>query len=214
MGHILDTANGLDVVSAARKLIFLVPSGPVVAFPEGAAISEYGQNNGSPVIAVCNRTDTSKGPNGTWQGADFQNGVVIVNEVPEKLALRALGIIEQERRAFPTSEDTRSKVPGLIGVLDFLADNGCGDQYTTSKDFVKSKLSPAGAMLDDFTGIVKRDDRDVCRIVRDAEGVIWVQLPKGEPRHIEADILLRTYVQADGSPINLADIPEVKQAAA
>jgi hypothetical protein len=210
----IDTTNGLAVVSAARKLILLVPAGPVVAFPEGAAISEYGQNNTTPVITVCNRTDTSKGPNGTWQGADSENGVIIINEVPEELALRALGMIETARNAFPTTDDSRSKVTALLEVLDFLADNGCGDQYTTSKDFVKSKLSPAGAMLDAFTGIVKRDDRDVCRIVRDAEGVIWVQLPKGEPRHIEADILLRTYVQADGRPINLADIPEVKQAAA
>ena len=86
--------NALPVVSAARKLILAVPAGPVVAFPEGANLSKYGQNNEAPVIVVCNRTDTSMGPEGTWQGADADNGIIIVNEVSADAANAVLNLLE------------------------------------------------------------------------------------------------------------------------
>jgi hypothetical protein len=189
----------LNVVSSARKLILSVPAGLRASFPAGAAISPYGQNNEAPAVVVCNRTDTSQGPDGTWQGADGVNGVIIVNEVPQHLAEQALDIYDSLHEPYYTIDKA----------IAFLEANGCGDIYTTSKEFVRTKLTPAGRMVETYTGIVKRDDRDVCTMWRDPAGVYWVQLPKGEPRHIEADIILRTYVQADGSPIDLTAIPVV-----
>lgn len=188
--------GGLKVVSQARKLIVKVPQGPVVSFPEGALISPYGQNNDSAVIVVHNRVDKSMGEGGTWQGADSVNGVVILNGVPEAVALEVLALYE----ANPTIE-------GLNALLVRAAELGCVDQYTTKTSFVDSKLSPAGKMLDQYTGIVKRDDRDICLVVRDSAGTIWRKLGE-DVKHIDTEaILVRDYVNADGSQIDPAKIP-------
>lgn len=186
--------NGLKVVSAARKLIALVPATTRVAqFPEGCVISEYGQNNAAPVITVQNRTDGAAG-GGSYQGADAEAGVIIMNEVPEATALELLGIYD-------------GTIEGLDRMVARAYELGCGDIYTTKKSFVETKLTPAGKMVNQYTGIVKRDDRDVCTVYKDGAGVYQIVIK--EPRQIELDILLRTYVCADGSPIDPAAIPTV-----
>ena len=183
------TINGLKVTSSASKVIFAVPPSDTLAvFPADGKISEYGQNNAAPAIVVQNKTD-----GGSWQGADGQQGVVIMNEVPGDFAEVLLDMYD-----------------GSLGSLELIckyaADHGYGDQYTTKRSFVDTKLSPAGRMKDSYTGIVKRDDRDVCIVFRDSEDVLQIVV-KGEPRRIEPDILLRTYKCADGSPISLDAVP-------
>lgn len=197
--------NATTVFSAARKLIIEVPPGSPVAFPQGAVLSSYGQNNGSPTIVVCNRTDTSKGatPNGTWQGADSENGVIIINEVPAEIAEMALTIFDENGRG----------MTALEMALNYLDENGKGDQYTTDRKFVAEHLSPAGRMLDSCTGIVKRDKRDGVLLVQDENGTMWMKLSNGDVRHIEPDILIRTYVNGDGSSIDLTQVPRAKAAA-
>ncbi|MBT3397838.1 hypothetical protein HOA55_02775 [archaeon] len=187
--------KGLKIVSATRKLIFKVPaSDVVVAFEQDMEVSGYGQNNDRPVILVLNETDGDG--DGTWQGADGEKGVVILNEVPGEIAEALLDMME-----------TPPTVDNLDDILIAAGEQGCGDQYTADTDFVDDHLSPAGRMVDDYTGIVKRDEKDVVLAIRDKEGVIRIKLPNGDERHIEEDILLRTYRGADGSPIDLSDIP-------
>lgn len=98
---------------------------------------------------------------------------------------------------------------GLYAALYFLAASGCGDQYTTNAKFVESKLSPAGRMLDNGSGLVKRDDRDLVPVWQ-KDGEFFVSHGDGE-RKIEADILLRTYRNSDGSEIKLDEVPESRQ---
>lgn len=185
------TINGLKVTSAARKVIFEVPQSDTLAvFPADAKISEYGQNNSQPVIVVQNRTD-----GGSWQGADGNDGVIIMNEVPGDFAEVLLSMYD-------------GTIESLKRICAYAADHGYGDQYTTKKSFVDTKLSPAGKMVGKYTGIVKRDDRDVCILYRDNAGILQVMV-KGEPRRIEDDIVLRTYKCADGSEIDLNAVPTV-----
>jgi hypothetical protein len=192
----LNFAAGLKVVSSARKLIFRVPQGPVVTFPEGAAVSEYGQNNAEPVIVVLNRTDKSMGEAGTYQGADAENGIVIMNNVPEAVALELLSMFE-----------TDGSIDCLNAVVRRADELGCHDIYTTKVGFVDTKLTPAGKMIGAYTGIVKRDDRDVCVVVRDDSGVIQRKLGD-KVNHIDTDeILVRDYVMEDGSKIDASSIP-------
>jgi hypothetical protein len=184
------TTNGLKVVSAARKLILAVPATDrIVAFPQGATISEYGQNNDAPAIVVQNLTDPSQ----PWQGADSENGIVIMNEVSEANAELLLDMVD-------------GTIMGLDAIITKARELGIGDVYTTTRSFVEAKLTPAGRMINPFTGVVKRDDRDVCNVYRDAEGVLQIVV-NDEPRRIEPDILLRTYRNADGSEIDLTDVP-------
>lgn len=149
-------------------------------------------NNDTPSIVVLNATEEQP----SWQGVDHESGVVIVNEVPEEAALHALEIFE-------SGGQTNS---ALNDALTYLAENGYGDQYTCGLGFVESKLTPAGRMLSPFTGIVKRDDRDLTPVWH--EGWIFYTAPNGEARIIEPDILARTYRNADGSELDLETVPE------
>lgn len=184
----------MQIVSSSRKLILLPEAGaPTVNFPAGAELSEYGANNMTPSIIVLN--GSAKTP--TWQGVDHETGVVIVNEVPEELAHAALDIIE-------AGGETNDAI--RLG-LYFLAIHSCRDQYTTPRAFVANNLSPAGRMLGELTGIVKRDARDQFKVWK--EGGVYYVYTDGQ-REIEPDILVRTYRNPDGSLIDLDQVPEGK----
>ena len=192
-------ASGFGVVSQARKLVFRVPpaeAAHTTTFPEGANVSAYGQNNENPAIVVFNATDIKQDPHGSWQGADAKTGVVIVNEVQGSVAEDAL---QRLGKGYA--------IAALVEELKRLASLGYRDQYTTSTQFAESKLSPAGTMLDRFTGIVKRDDHDIAHVAK--RGRIVFIVADGDIRHIEPDILERTYVMADGAAIDLRSIPKV-----
>ncbi len=181
----------MKVVSSARKLRFRPAAGaPVVAFPEGANISNYGVNNNTPTIVVCNGTENPP----SWQGVDHESGVVLVNLVPEDIANEALDIFAEDET-----------IESLNDALNFLVEQGCKDQYTSPNEF-QPKLSPAGRMLDEWNGIVKRDDRDLIEIWRTGDD-IYVTHEK-QPKLMHPDILLQTYRNVDGSQIDLASIPE------
>jgi len=179
----MSNTNTIPVISSAQKLILKVQEGPILPFPDGSTISKYGANNEAPQIVVFNGTDPS------WQGA-AAGDYVIINEVPTDVAKDAL-IIYADGQTNETLQEA----------LDFLVEKGYVDQYTTDQDFVDSKLSAAGPILRNGSGIVKRDDRDVVDAWCE-DGVYYVA-PNGEARRIEPDILQRTYRNVDGSEIDL-----------
>jgi hypothetical protein len=180
-------SNILKVVSDARKLTFKVhPVDVAPVFPSGANISSYGQNNVNPAIVVQNVSD-----GGTWQGADAIDGIVIINEVPEVHADLLLDAFNGHN---------------LADVIKQANELGYGDIYTTSVGFFHSYFSPAGRMLDAYTGVVKRDARDICSVYQDSDGIYQIVVGANSPKRIEPDILLRTYRLPDGSPIDLKDI--------
>ena len=176
----------VKVVSDSRKLLFKVSDGPTVCFPDGVTPNEWGANNEEPKIVVYNATD------GTWQGAGAGD-YVIVNEVPGEISGKALEIYE-----------CSGGNQGILAALYYLNAEGCNDQYTTTQEFVDSKLSPAGKVLQDASGIYKRDDRDIVEAWKDEKGKYWVT-PDGEARLIQEDILLRTYKHLDGSSLSKED---------
>lgn len=183
----------MKIISAARKLILRPQEGaPVVSFPTGARLGKYGNDNETPTIVVRNGTEADP----SWQGTRFESGVVIVNEVPEDIADVALDIVEQGGGSNPSA----------LTALYYLLTQGCVDQYTTSLKFVDEKLSPAGRQIGQYTGVVKRDDRDQIPVWKQ-DGKFYISHGY-EPRVIEEDILLRTYRNVDGSQIDLAAIPE------
>lgn len=190
------TMNTIMVVSASRKLLLEVGSdGQTASFPEGVAISSYGANNTAPMIVVHNATDKKQNPEGTWQGAaagDF----IVVNEVPEIVALDAINMLDGSNESIKRA-------------LVFLAENGYADQYTCSAKDYATLFTPAGLMKG-RSGIMKRDNRDLVPIYRDKGGVLRIKL-NGEMRHIEPNILLRTYRMPDGSKIALKAIPTEKK---
>ena len=191
--HKLGEVAMKHVVSSSRKLIIQpAADAPIVIPPEGMTMSKYGANNEAPSVIVVNETETPV----SWQGVDHATGVVIVNEVPEDLAHQALDIVESGGQCQQAVRDA----------LDFLAKNGCVDQYTTKLDFVNTKLSPAGRMLDAYTGIVKRDDRDLTPLWREDE-ILYVA-HSGGARVIQSEILLRTYRNPDGTSIVLGEISD------
>lgn len=179
----------MKIVSSARKLILKPENGaPVVKFPSNAKVSEYGANNNTPTVVVFNGTNPS------WQGVNF-DGYVIVNEVPEGIALNALEIYEQGGCTNIS----------LVQALYYLMTCGCVDQYTTGDDFVGKKLSSAGRRLPNGSGIVKRDDRDLVDVWQE-DNKFFVKVVDGA-RVIESDILCRTYRNENGDEINLAEVP-------
>jgi len=175
----------VQVVSDARKLLFKVSDGQTVCFPGGVTSNEWGANNSEPKVTVYNNTD------GTWQGAGAED-YVIVNEVAGEIAEEALKIYE-----------CIGGNQGVLAALYYLNTEGCNDQYTTPQDFVDNKLSQAGKVLQDGSGIYKRDDHDIVEAWKDENGKYWVT--PDEPREIEENILLRTYKHTDGSPLKVED---------
>ena len=180
----------INVITNARKLIFRVPEGPKVSFPAGAEISSYGQNNNDPVIVVQNMTD-----GGSWQGADAEQGIIIINEIPDDAAEVLLDLYD-------------GTIKVLHQVVALAAEWGYNDQYTTRTSWVDKHLSPAGRMDGEYTGIVKRDERDLCPVWQTEDGIFMIINGGSETGHrIESDILARTYRMPDGSQIDLEAIP-------
>lgn len=186
-----DMEAGMSATSTATKLVLAAKPGPVVAFPEGAKLSGYGQNDENPVVVVYNGTD------GTWQGADAENGVVIMNNVKGELAERLLDMAE-----------SGSPLSAIIATAE---EAGQVDNYTTDYAFVDEHLSPVDPerMIGDYTGRVVRLARDTATVAR--RGDVFYVAPPGSDgsRVIQPEILVRDYIKVDGSSINLEDVPEV-----
>ena len=189
--------NKVKVVSNARKLIFRPAQGvPIVSFPEGAVISSYGAGNDAPTVVVQNCTCKDK----SWQGVSHETGSVIVNNVPAVVAIPILQKYAQDGQT----------IEALRAALSELANYGYDDQYTAPFNFMDNKLSPAGLMIDQYTGIVKRDDKDLVDCWR--EGDTYYVTPNGKPRVIDACILVRDYRMSDGKHIYLENIQEIAPA--
>jgi hypothetical protein len=185
--------NALGVISSAVKLIMRPDAGrPVLPAPEGVNVSPYSADKETPTTWVINMTETPP----SCQGVSHETGSVIVNGVPHAVA-EAMTVVR--------------KVHGVDNTLQVLSLLGYSDQYTTNLKFIADKLSAAGTMLDPCTGVVKRDDKDIVPVWREADGRIYVVNNK-VPHLIQPDILARDYRTADGGPIDLASIPLAERA--
>lgn len=183
--------SNMMIVSSARKLVFRPEQGaPQVSFPEGVPVNGYGVNNQTPSVIVRNGTENPA----TYQGVCHDTGCVILNRVPEDVALAALQIFNEGGRTNAA----------LNAALDYLTAAGCVDQYTTTIEFVENRLSPAGVMLDRHNGVVKRDDRDMTPVWKEGDKIY---VHTDAVRDIEPSILLETYRMPDGSEIDLESIP-------
>jgi hypothetical protein len=176
----------MKVISNAQKIVLGVPeqeNAAPAAFPEGANVSSYGQDNDTPIIVVCNQTETPP----SWQGANAE-GYVIINAVPFELAEPLLGVLGPEY----TLEQLRS-------LARLLSNLGYSDQYTTSS---LKLFTPAGVNFRTRGGFMKRDDRDVCEVTLNDGGSLGIIHPgSDEPKLIQPDILIRDYRLSDGGPI-------------
>jgi hypothetical protein len=194
----IQVTSPLPVVSGARKLVFPVPNGPVIGFPNGAVVSKSGQNNMSPVIVVRNATD-----GGSWQGAD-SDGFVIMNAVkslPAHVLLTVYWILY-----LLCVVRSMWRPQALMLVCQLAHWMGYGDQYTGKPKFVRDNLSSAGR-VDKLTGagMFKRDARDVFSMAW-VDGVLSINHGNGW-RRIEPEIALRDYRHVDGLRIDLDDVP-------
>lgn len=178
----------LPVITNARKLIIQVPqSDKVVTFPKDAVISPHGQNNANPTVVVFNATDEG----GTWQGADSQNGIVIINAVTELDAEVLLNGYDET-------------MEGLGKLIAKAVKFGYRDMYTTSVPWARTKLTPAGKRISTYTGLVMRSDKDITYVYWDNDRIM---VQSDLPRAIEPEILQRDYRNLDGSQISLSQIP-------
>ena len=181
----------LKVISGARKLVLKVPQTEEVAkFPLDAEISEYSQhlqNNTNPAIVVYNSTDDK------WQGADWQTGLVVINSVKENDAKTILRFYD-------------GTLLGLELAIAEAVNLGYTDQYTSYEAFYDKHFSLAGLETGfPYTNFVKRDERDICDVWYDEDGLLRIKVDF--VRDITPEKLLETYVNLDGTQINLASIP-------
>lgn len=181
--------NTLSVISSAMKLILQPEPGRKICNPPAdIKVSDYGAANDTATVWVTNMTETPL----SCQGVSHEAGSVIVNGVPQAIAEGVVAMYQSH---------------GLDKAIDVLVLLGYTDQYTTKRQFIRDNLSPAGKMVDEFTGVVKRDARDVKVVWRESDGNYYV-LNNQKPHLIVPDILVRDYRLTDGSQIDLDMVPE------
>lgn len=180
--------NAMGAISSVLKIIMRPEAGrQQVQSPDGVAISSYGAGNSSATVWVTNLTETPP----TCQGVCHDTGSVIVNSVPQVIAEAAIYVFETK---------------GLDAAVAMLSHLGYMDQYTTNFSFIDKKLSPAGTVVDAYSGVVKRHDRDIMPVWREADGAHYV-LNNQVPHLIQLGILLRDYRNSDGSQIKPDQVP-------
>ncbi len=230
----VDFSGARPVISAAQKFVV-----PVAAFADadplvyphgtdkaGQPISDWqGRPIGEKGIIFYNEIDRC------WQAAPSDGrSVVIINEVT---ADKALALEEFARDlAEPIDKLSKSSLERLLAYAR--NDLGLVDMYNSGDDFIRSKMTPVHDGGADHGarpwGLMKRDDRDICQAVF-VTGPARFQGPAVTPQEIPADgafivrqdtnyrmvdraAMLRTYMNADGSPLDLRDFSHARQVGA
>ena len=182
----------LPVYCAAIKLIIEVPSAHTIeTFPEKAVISPQGQNNLNPAVVVQNAVDDV----GTWQGADGEKGVIVIDDITEKLAQTVLDMLGREYSQ-----------KRLKAVLSFLEGAGFNQQRTSTKEFVDKNYRPCGIKTGPYTGVYTPESNPIIFVSRDQFGVIWCD-DGNNISHIKEHVLLTFYRHVRGGVIHPDDIP-------
>jgi hypothetical protein len=224
----IDFSKARPVISAAQKFIL-----PVAVFDDadplvhpagtekaGQPITDWqGRPVGASGIVFFNATDKC------YQAAPSDGrSVIIINEVT---AEKARDLREFLRR-LGQPVDQLSKTALERVMVHAQKDLGLIDIYNSTDAFVRAKMTPvdeasaeAGARP---WGWRKRDDRDICQAIFvkgpgrfEGPGATPQQIPPdgafvvrqdvgGRPsdRMVDAEVMLRTYLNADGTPLELA----------
>jgi hypothetical protein len=230
--HNVDFSAAKPVVSAAQKFVI-----PVAAFDDadplvypggtekaGQPITDWqGNPVGAKGLVFFNQTDQC------YQAAPSDGrSVIIINEVTAEQALDLREFV----RGLGEPGDNLSKSSLERVVAHVQEDLGLVDIYNSTDAFIHSKMTPVRAASTGNgarpCGWFKRDDRDVCRAVFvegpgcfEGPGATPQQIPphgafivrqdvKGNPnyRMVDADVMLRTYLNVDGSPLELRNFTE------
>jgi hypothetical protein len=221
----VDFSGAKPVISAAQKFVI-----PVAAFADADPLVYPGgtEKAGRPITDWQGKAIGEKGIifyneiSRCWQAAPSDGrSVVIINEVTADQALA----LEEFARDLGQSIDELSKSSLERLLAHARSDLGLVDMYNSSDDFIRSKMTPVGdGGADHGTrpwGLMKRDDRDICEAVF-VTGPAHFQGPAVTAQEIPADgafivrqdtsyrmvdkaAMLRTYMNADGSPLDLRD---------
>jgi hypothetical protein len=224
-GEDVDFSRARPVVSAAQK--FVIPVA-VLHDADRLVYPPRHKKAGQPIVDWDGKALEGKGivflnqkDNCVQALAADGRCVIIVNEV-SCLQARAIEDFIREL-AEPIEELSKSSLERL---LDHLATKlQLVDVYNSTDDFVRSKMISIG---DDRTsgrmrpsGWMKRDDRDVCHAVF-VKGLADFAGPAASPqkiptqgafilrqgleyRMVDSQAMMRTYMNLDGSPLDLGD---------
>ena len=226
-----DFAHARPVLSAAQKFVVPVPAledaDPLV-YPSGTerAGQPITDGDGNPVgkkgIVFFNQIDHC------YQAAPADGrSVIIINEVTAEQALDLRDFVRALGGPDKLSQSTIERV-----LAHAQKDLGLVDIYNSTDGFVRSKMTPVDEDRAENGarpwGWLKRDGRDVCHAVF-VEGPACFQGPTATPqqiparggfivrqdvggkpnyRMVEAQAMLRTYMNVDGSPLDLADFAD------
>jgi hypothetical protein len=226
-GEDVDFSEAKPVVSRACKFIIpiaaLAEADPLV-YPSGTEKSGQpitnweGQPVGKTGIVFFNAVDKC------YQAAPADGrSVIIINDVTTEQA----SALEEFARGLDEPVDNLSKASLERLLAHARIALGLCDMYNSDDDYIRSKMTPvhaAGAAARP-SGYMKRDDRYICHTVFVA-GPARFQGPTATPQEIPAhgafivrqkfggrasfhmadrDVMLRTYLNADGSALKLSD---------
>ena len=217
----LDMSKSTPVISAAQKFILpitqLADAEPLV-YPAGD------KNAGQPITDWEGKPigDTGlvffNGKDNAYQAVKGNgSGVVIINEVSEAQAQK---LKEKVSEYASCPENLTCKQ--IKEILQYAQSIGLVDMYNSDRSFVQNKMTPVGNAGANCYGLHKRDDRDICLAVK-LEGAGQFIGPSATPqkfekgavivkqgddfRLVQDDIFERTYLQANGSPAQSANLP-------
>lgn len=220
--------KGTLVISSAQKLVLPVPvldaqhSEPLVNPNTKEQIKDYkGTPIGDAGVVFYNGKDNA------WQAvkADGQ-GVVIINQANAEQAKALFDFMET---TFGTRNPNELGLAGFKITLDYARSMlGLVDQYNSDRAFIQSKMTRAVPSAEygnadvDHCGLMKRDDRDICKAVY-IEGNVkllaaaehnfdkgGVAIQQGKDiRGCQSDVFEQTYRHADGRPIKVSELPKL-----
>jgi hypothetical protein len=227
----IDFSSATKVISSAQKFIIPVPAfmseGEPLVNPDGA-------NAGKPIVDYQGNPIGDKGIvffNGkdkSWQAASGDGkAVIIINGVTEEQGRKVKSKIDE------CSTDPASlTLPELKEVLRYVREDlGIVDMYNSEKSFIASKMNPLPASQTGIEayGLYKRDDRDICQAVY-VPGQGQFQGPAATPqkfengavivrqgdstRLVQPDAFEATYRHANGAPLKVGQLAQVKPFAA
>lgn len=222
----VDIESGVPVISAAQKFILPIPAftdgGEPLVYPEGTEkagqpITDWkGNEIGKSGVVFYNDKDNA------WQAVPGDGtGVIIFNQATEEQALELLGKV----RVLAGSAENLN-LADVKEILEYAKKRGLTDRYNSDRGFIKSTMTPVTASLnpEPYLGLMKRDDRDICKAVyvgRKVQfegpavtaqtyehgvviiGQINAKTKEMELRGCDPQTFLETYRMADGSPATL-----------
>jgi hypothetical protein len=220
----LDMSNAATVISRAQKFILPIGNlkdGVKLEYPPGhenagEKILDYEKNPiGDTGVIFYNATDNSVQ---AVQGND--SGVIIFNLVNQSQA----GLLKAKHNELAKASSTPGVLDhsGVLAFLDYATSLGITDRYNSTRDFIRTSMTPVGNLGANEYGLYKRDDRDLCHAVRldgsgffkgpaaspqkFENGAVIVQQNK-EYRLVQCDAFERSYCYSDNTAIDARELP-------